>query len=205
MIAMANSLFKEITEEQKEDVQNQLQDWFNQMFEPMSVIIDCPYALPVEYGTTPSTRKGEPEGKVSDPETGQMVTPAKLRFREWIGKKEGLHGKDRAEKGDAIYHTVMEEGSAPHPYIRPATEDMYHTVPEDAMGLTSEGQVNVAYAFFLAKRMIHYLESNKSVVTANLKSSIKVLPSFLADVAYDVKEVDVSESRYHWKPGQARK
>lgn len=193
-----------MTDEAKEDLERQLQEWFNQVFKEKTVIIDCPYALAVEYGTTPS--KANPLSKeiVIDPETGQEVSRTKLKFRDWVERKEGATGKERVRKGDAIYHHVMEKGAAPHPYIRPAMEDMFRTYPEDAVGLTSEEDVVTAYAYFLADRMRFYLKKNKSEATNMLSKSIKVVPSLVAENALTLKEVDLHDDKYHWKPGQAR-
>lgn len=193
-----------MTEEAKEDLEKQLQEWFNQVFREKTVIIDCPYAAAVEYGTTPA--KADPLSKdlAVDPENGQTISKVKLRFRNWIAAKEGLTGKERTRRGDAIYHHVMEKGAAPHPYIRPAVEDMFRTVPEDAIGLTSEEDVATAYAYFLVSRMKYYLNKNRSEATHALSDSIKVLPSIVAESALNLKEVDLRDEKYNWKPGQAR-
>lgn len=194
-----------MTPEAQEDLQNQLQEWFNTVFKEKYVVIDCPYAMAVEYGTTPSKATSTSAVRVVDPETGQKITKARLDFRNWIERKENITGKERVKKGDMIYKKVMKEGMKPHPYIRPAVEDMKHVLMEDAIGATSEEEVTMAYANFLRARMMYYLKNNKDDTTLKLSESIKVVPALVAENARDVKEVDLSDDRYHWKPGQARK
>lgn len=194
-----------MTPEAQEDLQKQLNEWFNTVFKEKYVVIECPYALAVEYGTTPSKAGGSAVPKVKDPETGQEITQARLDFRNWIEKKEGVTGKERVRRGDLAYKKVMQEGMKPHPYIRPAVEDMKRTLMEDAMGATSEEEVTMAYANFLAARMKYYLNSNKNDVTDALTKSIRVAPALMAEMARNVNEVDLDENKYHWKPGQARK
>lgn len=194
-----------MTDEAKEDLGKQLNEWFNTVFKEKVVIIECPYAMAVEYGTTPSKGNRMSADIVVDPENGQKITATRLKFRDWAAQRNSLSGRERIETGDRIYKKVMEEGMKPHPYIRPAVEDMKHTLIEDAIGLTSEEAVSSAYAYYLAARMKYYLESNGDNVTRELSKSIKVLPDLVAENALMLKSVDLSDDKYNWKPGQARK
>ena len=200
------SLFDEMTEEQKEKLKSDLSNIFTQMFYKVSVIVDCPYAYAVEYGTTPAKKGQGTKEYVTDPETGKRISAVKLKFRNWIAEKEHVTGAERVKRGDAIYEKVMEKGMSPHPYIRPALEDMFRTYPEEAMHLTSEEDVSLAYAVFLANRMKYYLETYKSDVTHTLKDSIKVEPTLMAVMeGKSITQFDPSEEKYHWKPGDVKR
>lgn len=190
-----------MTEDGKEALAKAVQEQFNEIFKKKTVVVDCPYAEAVEFGTTPSRASASNKNVVEDPETGDRISEVKLKFRNWIGEKEGLTGKERARKGDAIYHHVMEKGAAPHPYMRPAIEDLLHTDPNDITMITGIDDVAEACVTYLAMKMMMYLEKNESVATGALKKSIKVVPAILAE---NVREVTVEEDRYHWKPGQVR-
>lgn len=190
-----------MTEDGKEALTKAVQDEFDRIFQKKTAVIDCPYAEAVEFGTTPSRANTSDTNVVTDQETGDKISEVKLRFREWIGLKEGLHGKERAKKGDAIYHHVMENGAAPHPYIRPAIQDMLAMDVDDILMITGIEDVAEACTTFLAMKMIMYLEKNESIATGSLKKSIKIVPSVLAE---NIKEADVREDRYNWKPGQVR-
>ena len=205
---MSDDLYDDIryhltmTEEGKEMLARAVQERFDEIFEKKTVVIDCPYAEAVEFGTTPSKASASEKNMVTDPETGDRISEVRLKFRDWIGEKEGLTGKERVRKGDAIYRHVMEKGAAPHPYIRPAIEDLMHTEPDDIMMITGIDDIAEACAVYLAMRLMMHLERNESIATGALKKSIKVIPAILAE---NVREADVSEDRYNWKPGQARR
>lgn len=189
-----------LTDEGREALEKAVTEAVNEMFEEKTVVIQCPYAEAVEYGTTPS--KGEQNNQMAtDEETGERISLTKLKFREWIGLKDGIHGKERAKKGDAIYKHVMEEGAKPHPYIRPAIRDLEMTDFDDIMNLTDADNIADACIQFLAMRMVYYLEKNKSVATGELKKSIMVVPKVMAQ---NVHDFDNTETKYNWKPGQAR-
>ena len=199
-----------MTQEMQEDLQKQIQGWFNEVFKEKYVIIDCPYALALEYGTTPAKSGKSVPQTVTDPETGHKITKTRLEFRDWIAKKESLTGKERAKKGDMIYQKVMSEGMKPHPYIRPAVEDMRRLHIEDVTALSNappsaEGDVTAKYAYFLSSRMQYYLHANKDEVSEKLAKSISVAPAMMAVAARNVNIVDLNDSKYNWKPGQARK
>lgn len=190
-----------MTDDGKEALAKAVQEEFSAIFKKKTVVVDCPYAEAVEFGTTPSKANRTDSNIVTDEETGDKVTEAKLKFREWIGLKEGLHGKERAKKGDAIYHHVMEKGAAPHPYMRPAIEDMLRMDVDDIVVITGIEDVAEACTTYLAMKMMMYLERNESIATGALKKSIKIVPAILAE---NIQEVDVREDKYNWKPGQAR-
>ena len=191
-----------MTEEGKAALNKAVQDEFARIFKEKMVIVDCPYAEAVEFGTTPSKADRSGKTMVDDPETGERISEVKLKFRNWIGEKEGLTGKERKRKGDAIYHHVMENGAAPHPYIRPAIEDLLHSSPEDITMITGIEDIGDACTAYLATKMKMYLEKNESIATGALKDSIKIVPSILAE---SVRDVDIREDRYNWKPGQVRR
>ena len=199
----------EIPPEAMEKFMKQVQEFFDEKFKECKVVIDCPYALAVEYGTTPSKKKGQGYTKLKrDPQTGKDISEVKLKIRDWIAEKEGLSGKERVKKGDAIYHELMEEGAAPHPYIRPAVQDALHTSPEDVVNRTSEKNLAMAYPMYIADRMAYYLKQNKSDVSHALKDSISVQSTALADVhpgAVSISEIDLRDDKYHWKPGRPKR
>lgn len=190
-----------MTEDGKEALAKAVQAEFDRVFQKKTVVVDCPYAEAVEFGTTPSKSSSSDKNIVVDPETGDRISEVRLKFRNWIGEKEGLTGKERVRKGDSIYHHVMEKGAAPHPYIRPAMEDLLHADPNDITGITGIDDIAEASNVFLAMKMMMYLGKNESIATGALKKSIKVIPAILAE---NIREADLDENRYNWKPGQAR-
>ena len=191
-----------MTQEGKETLTKAIQAKINEQFKDRTVIVDCPYANAVEYGTTPAKKQRATNDIVTDDQTGERITRARMNIREWVGIKEHLSGKDRAKAGDAIYKKVMEEGMAPHPYIRPAIEDMKHMNPDDVIAQVDAENIFDAYTICLAKKMVEHIDKNKSVASEKLKKSVKVVPKALAP---NVKEYDPSEDKYNWKPGQVRR
>ena len=96
----------------------------------------------------------------------------------------------------------MEEGASPHPYVRPALEDMRRATKEEINAVAGDEQnLSMAFAMYLGSRMRAHLDRNKSVATGKLKESIIIVPAVLAE---GVKEADVSDDKYHWKPGRGR-
>ena len=72
------------TDEGKEALKKAVIAEFEKAFEKKTVIVACPYAQAVEYGTTPARRTEVNVEMTTDPETGDHIPKSKMRFREWI-------------------------------------------------------------------------------------------------------------------------
>lgn len=171
-----------------EDLMKQLKEAFSTRYDDKKVVIACRYAECVEYGTTPSTRT-TPAKMTTDVEDGKTVkiTEARKKIRDWTAHKEGLSEKDRIIKGDRMYKYIMDHGTKPHPFIRPALSDAENMKAEDILSLIESEDPVDAYAKFLVERMKFYLKKNKSIDTSELISSIKVVS---ADLDIPAKDFD---------------
>ena len=165
----------------REEFAKAIEDILSEGMENYSVIVASNYSDFVEYGSTPVKDRESKMPKVEDENLkGQkeMVTEARKNIRDWVAKKKGLTGKDRIIQGDKMYKHIMDHGTAPHPFIRPAINDAKNMKAADILQLYDNSENFMeAYAEFIAERMRYYLNKNGSVVSGALISSIYVIKS----------------------------
>ena len=103
----------------EDKLEEQLREIILEKIPQMEISISCPYAQYVEFGSDPATNTSG-AAKVYDYVCGDWVTEPNLRIRKWAQDRLGLSNEDRKRTGDRIYHSIMDNGMIPRPFIRPA-------------------------------------------------------------------------------------
>ena len=148
----------------------------NPRIQPARVIVDCPYAQYVEFGTAPARR-----GAKSEP-------PLEKEIYEWTRDKLGIvEEKELKRVSRAIYWKIIKEGLLPMPYLRPAIHDAMSEVREDWLDMGHSIQDIAESIVFRAKG---YLELNDQNYTHGLEQSISVDESFLRTGPREGSEID---------------
>ncbi len=116
----------------RENFEKSLRETIVEKIPPMEIEIDCPYAQYVEFGSEPAI---EPSSRMEyDYICNDFVTLPRLRIRDWAQHKLYLDSDERKTVGDRIYHSIMDNGVPPNPFIRPTIHkaiEMYNNNPED--------------------------------------------------------------------------
>ncbi len=102
----------------KDGLEKQMRDVIIAKIPQVEISVNCPYAKYVEFGSDPAVNgSGQ---KYYDYACRDYITGPHKRIRDWAQHRLGLDDKERKRVGDAIYHSIMDEGMLPSPFIRPA-------------------------------------------------------------------------------------
>lgn len=101
----------------REKLENSLRETILEKIPPVEIEIDCPYAQYVEFGTDPAIESSST--MAYDSICNDFVTLPRYKIRNWAQNRFGLDNKERRTVGDKIYHSIMDNGIAPNPFIRP--------------------------------------------------------------------------------------
>ena len=145
------------------------------MDEEMSVVVDCPYAQYVEFGSDPTTVDSKAP-KVQDDICGDKVTQTNLNIRDWLTKKYMLTPEQRKERGDKLYKKIMDEGMQATPFMRPAkyvVEEDLKVHPDKYLRPNTSFSENIAHE--MKVQMENALMQNESLVSGDLLGSIRVV------------------------------
>lgn len=115
------------------------------------------YAMYVEYGTRPH------------------YVPAwvvKEKLIPWIMIKNGLSGKYAKDAAWAVAYKIEQEGTKPHPFIRPAIYFAQKETPR----ILKEGGTMYDVALLLKQEMQDNLVTNNSIATMDLYELIDIVP-----------------------------
>lgn len=138
---------------------------------PCTVFVDSGHAGHVEFGTEPA----DPSPKYK----GKEISPVKQSFRDWAAYKFGLTDPKRiAEVGDRIYHSIMEHGMLPYPYLRPSAYDVLAELQNLDKPIADEPHVKgLVWEICeeIAERSKEILQLNDNVYTEELMNSLKVM------------------------------
>lgn len=133
-------------------------------FKSCEIVIDCPYAVYVEYGTHAAKNKSQ-----------SKTNPVWMRFMRWALLKPKfvtLPINERKKLAYGTYVRVMREGLPEHPFIRPALKEMAQSV--NRYEYFSHGGSIKNYAEAVANRMKKILEDDDRYYTHHLIDSIYV-------------------------------
>ena len=137
-------------------------------YRPMHIFFDAPYDLVafwLEHGTGPA-QKGRKESPREDGKTAEQ------RIGDWTAKRNpGLTKKELKERKAEMYEQIMQTGTPPHPFIRPAAEDLYGTGRADEI-LSKEGTTTDLAQEFV-NLMVDHLRDNRSITGAEGDDSIE--------------------------------
>ena len=142
-----------------EQIQKELEDDLEKEgITPVTVTIGADHAGFVEFGTA-----GSPDG----------MTPAR-KLIPWVKSKPrfaGLPPSEQVRVAYAIKKKIDEKGTDPHPFIRPALEDLVNTdiVTRLKMGATT---FDLGNSFI--NKMKSHLESNDSIYKWEIYDSMSV-------------------------------
>ncbi len=149
--------------------------------DPHCVVIDCEHALPMEFGTSPAKKRASLRGG--------PPSKAWINIREWCRVRWGITDpRELDRRAGALYKRIMDNGLAPHPFIRPAMEE----IREELLTLDGEHWFNEHsvedLAEYLAERMREILIEHDTVFTGELLDSIHVTPWY-GDEAEGIPEL----------------
>ncbi len=162
------------TEQFKESLKEHLTN--SEQFKPYKVVIDAPYAEALEFGTGPANPgNASPKSMHAFVRNNTLymkeTTEVFNKFYEWVVGTG--HFDEPYEAARAIYRKIMEEGMAPHPFIRPAL----HSVEDELQELLErEGSlkgVTEELAMRIAQNLRDY-SPYPMVSTGELINSIRV-------------------------------
>lgn len=135
-------------------------------FRPYHIYFEPPYedvAFWLEHGTGPAQKR---EAAREDGKT------AKERIGDWTKMRHpGLSKKKLEKKKDDMYDQIMQTGTPPHPFIRPAAEDLYAN--GHAEKILAHGGSTEDLAQELVNLMVDYLRANGSVTGKEGDDSIE--------------------------------
>lgn len=135
---------------------------------PMHIGFDEPYdeiAFWLEHGTGPA-QPGKKDSPRADGKT------ARDRIGDWVDVKYAkLSKEERAAKREEMYERIMQTGTPPHPFIRPAFEDMYNE--GNARKILESGGSTEDIARETVNLMIDYLRQNDSITYSDGTTSIE--------------------------------
>ena len=170
----------------------------DERFRPFRIEFTPPYdkvAFFLEHGTGPAkvTKK--------EPARADGYT-AKERIGAWTESRyRGLSKTDLRRKKEDLYHQIMESGTPPRPFIRPAVEDVldYETLREIFEG--GGGTKDIAQE--LLNRMTYYLALNKSLTAGgegdSIVDHIKIVPFKMGEEPSSDRNVSVEEILTTWE------
>lgn len=168
-----------------------------------AVVIDCPYAMYVEFGTDPADEHAPSSTKILDSVCGDKVTSVRYKFRNWAERKYGV--EKRKEIGDKVYRAVMKNGLAPSPYIRPALHEVERRIMNKELNVEDGEKV----AQTLVDLMKENLQKHKNIDTSSLYQSIRIDPNggaeggnTLGDIPPEVMDSDFAD--LHGNESRAR-
>lgn len=129
---------------------------WNARFPPLMVYVDAPYAKYIEYGTGPSIYRDE-NGAYS---RGKYISDAYLaRLENWVRSKFGQTDKEDVRNvAYRIGMNIMRNGTKPHPFARPAMEDMIWDIDNGMYDFNDPTLTSWILAANLMERMRYYLD-----------------------------------------------
>ena len=129
----------------------------DERFQPYSVTVDSDHAGYIEYGSPPLLDRE----KYTPPKTRSKGTNSELfeNLKKWYKARNG--GVWSNEDVYLIYRKIMEKGTPPQPFIRPALYDLTREI-QDGQSINGEMSFE-ALANWLKDRMIYYLEENHTI------------------------------------------
>lgn len=131
-------------------------------FEPCTIVVDSEHAVYVEFGTGPATRRQK------DPNVDVHG-----EIEKWVEIKLGIKDpKRRRRVADRVYHSIMEHGMPPSPYLRPAVFKVLENLPNDWF---SDGGTTRELAELIVVEMKRQLEQNNTIYTGEIAQSIQVV------------------------------
>lgn len=140
----------------------------NKRFRPYHIYFEKPYenvAFWIEHGTGPA-EKGKKESAREDGKT------ARQRIGDWTAMRNpGLSKRKLAQKKKDMYEQIMQAGTPPHPFIRPAAEALYGE--GHAGRILSQGGSTKDLAQEMVNLMLDYLRANGSLTGVEGDDSIK--------------------------------
>lgn len=131
-------------------------------FAPHTIVVDSDHALYVEFGTGPAQKGRRASGK-----------NVYASIYEWVEGKLGI--KDPAKRRQAahnIYHSIMENGIPPQPFLRPALQNVLVRIGNDYF---SDGGTIRGLAEMIASEMVRLLQDHNTVYMGELRDSIRVV------------------------------
>ena len=144
-----DAILKDVLDETIED--------FNKGNKPCAVVVDCPYAEYIEFGSDPAKNA---TSKVYDAICGDWVTETRLRIRDWAQDKWHLDDKARKRAGDKIYHNIIKNGIPPQPFVRPALYGFEIVFRNDPDYFLNQDNPSRAICSYLRDEMIKILETH---------------------------------------------
>ena len=138
-------------------------------YRPMHIIFEKPYdeiALWVEHGTGPA-RKGLSKGS----SIRNDGLDAKKRIGMWTERMYPGRTKDELdEMKNDMYERIMQAGTPPHPFIRPAIEDVI--MSGEARRILENGGSTLDVVETIKRRMEHFLNEGNHVRYSDGSDSI---------------------------------
>ena len=144
-----------------------------EQLQPVDVIASSPHAMYLEYGSGPVKGDANTEGRSDGLSTKEAI-------RKWAEVRFPTMSKSERERfAYNTYIKIMKKGTTPHPFMRPAVEDVLSST--DLESWVDDGKTTEELGERIATRMKEYLsnglDGESHIYQWETYNSIKVLKS----------------------------
>jgi hypothetical protein len=147
--------------------------------QPAEVSVDCEHAVYIEFGTSPAAHSSG--GQKGGPKIKKPRSEVEQHIIDWYKFKHPDESPAQAERnGIHIYHFIMNNGLAPHPFFRPAIHEIFNgnlsdsPQPTDDAHWLEDGQSLGDIADEIAAKMAQIITEKDLIYKKDLISSIHV-------------------------------